>query len=198
MIDPVVFGELIPGDEKYEYTPTAMKSRARSLSIKEAARRAAEAIGRPLGEISLIVVHIGEEVTVGSLKRGSMSDMDRVSGLKERGRKSSINSGHRLDGIEECSTRTGKGAGKGFDLWINRVVKKIGALYAASGTDIEAIVLSGELVTQALIRDSLRHRVSPLAPVIVFEGSLEMEALASAAVRVLSGEEKPKWYNNRL
>jgi butyrate kinase len=197
MINPTVISEFLPGEEVNEYAPLALQSRAQVLCIREAAKRAAEALGRPMGEISLIAVHIGVGVTAAYLKKGNIIDIDQIPELKELHEVVSCNSELRMDVIEVSIGSGEKHACQVFDLLIDRVVKRIVVLYAAHGTDIEAIVLTGGLVKNALVRDSLRRRISPLAPILVFEGSLEMEALAFGAVRVLSGEDKPKRYKKR-
>ncbi len=74
---------------------------------------------------------------------------------------------------------------------VHRIVKEIGSMYAALGAEIEAVVFTGGLIRSALIRDALRKKVSRMAPIFIFEGSLEMEALAVETFRVLSGRIKP-------
>jgi butyrate kinase len=74
---------------------------------------------------------------------------------------------------------------------VHRVVKEIGAMYAVLGVDVEAVVLTGGLIKSPIIQDMFRRRVSRIAPILIFEGSLEMEALADQSYRVLSGIIKP-------
>jgi phosphate butyryltransferase len=192
IIDLSFAGELFGRAEACELSPEAIQSTAQAVGIGEAAKRAADAVGRPLGEISLIVVCIGDEVTAVSFKHGSIIDAELITELKLPTGRQSSNDELRMDMIDKSLETGDRRAGRVFDVLINGIVKKIGSLYAHSGADIEAIVLTGELVKNVRIRDSLRHRVSPLAPVIVMEGSLEMEAMASGAVEVLSGEHKPR------
>jgi butyrate kinase len=77
---------------------------------------------------------------------------------------------------------------------VYQIAKEIGAMFVAAGCDVEAIVLTGGLVRSRLIRDGVRRRVGRLAPVMVFEGSLEMGALAAGAVDVLSRRVQPQRY----
>jgi butyrate kinase len=101
---------------------------------------------------------------------------------------------HRMDVIGK---RIAEGDAQAFlvvSAMVYQVAKEIGAMYTAAGCDIEAIVLTGGLMKSKLIRDSLRRRIIRLAPVMVFEGSLEMEALAMGVVDVLSGNEQPRCY----
>jgi butyrate kinase len=67
-------------------------------------------------------------------------------------------------------------------------------MFVAAGCDVEAIVLTGGLVRSKLIRDGVRRRVGQLAPVMTFESSLEMAALAAGAVDALSGRVQPQRY----
>jgi butyrate kinase len=75
-----------------------------------------------------------------------------------------------------------------IDAMVYRVACAIGAMHAALECDAEAIILTGGLMKSGLIRGALRKRVTRMAPVIVYQGSLEMEALAAGACRVLSGK----------
>ena len=61
-------------------------------------------------------------------------------------------------------------------------------MFVAAGSDVEAIVLTGGLTRSQMVRTGVRKQVNYLAPVMIFQGSLEMEALASWAGAALSGE----------
>ena len=75
-----------------------------------------------------------------------------------------------------------------------QVGKEIGACAAALGGGIDAIVLTGSVARCRPLVKKIRRRVRFLAPVRVVPGELEMEALAFGALRVLSGEERPRRY----
>ncbi len=77
---------------------------------------------------------------------------------------------------------------------VYQIAKEIGAQFVAAGCDVEAIILTGGLVRSRYIRDSLRHRISRLAPVFIFQESLEMAALAAGAINALTGQTKPHRY----
>jgi butyrate kinase len=76
-----------------------------------------------------------------------------------------------------------------------QVSKEIGAMAVAAGGPIEAIVFSGGLSRSKLLLDRIRPLVEHLAPIIVFPGSLEMEAMAHGACRVLTGQERASTYS---
>jgi len=74
------------------------------------------------------------------------------------------------------------------------IAKSVGAMAVAAGGDIEAIVFTGGLARNNVIRVALRRRLGHLAPVLVFPEALEMSAMAEGALAVLSGEEEPLRY----
>ncbi|MDZ7372570.1 MAG: butyrate kinase [candidate division KSB1 bacterium] len=75
-----------------------------------------------------------------------------------------------------------------------QVAKEIGALSTVVAGKVDAIVLTGGVAHSELFVGWIRDRVSFLAPVFVFPGEMEMEALALGAYRVLIGEEQAKEY----
>lgn len=78
---------------------------------------------------------------------------------------------------------------------VYQIAKEIGAMAVAAGGGVAAIVCSGGLSRSVLLMDQLRGMVGHLAPVIVFPGSLEMEAMAHGAWRVLTGAEQALVYD---
>ena len=60
--------------------------------------------------------------------------------------------------------------------------------------DLEAIVLTGGLVRSRTVVSAIRNRISSLGPVVVYKKTMEMDAMAQGAWRVLVGKEKPKNY----
>jgi butyrate kinase len=59
---------------------------------------------------------------------------------------------------------------------------------------VEAIVFTGGLACSEWVRTALRRLVTRLAPVIIYQGSLEMAALATGAIEVLSGRRQALRY----
>jgi butyrate kinase len=57
--------------------------------------------------------------------------------------------------------------------------------------DVDAIVITGGLAYSQTFMEKIKKRISKLGLVMVFPGSYEMQALASGALRVLNGKEKP-------
>ena len=59
---------------------------------------------------------------------------------------------------------------------------------------VDAIVLTGGIAFSALFTGWIKEYVSFLAPILLYPGSMEMEALAQGIIRVLDGEEEAKKY----
>ncbi len=72
--------------------------------------------------------------------------------------------------------------------------KEIGAMAAALGEKLDAIILTGGLVHSSEIIDMLRAYITFLGRVLVYPGEGELEALAAGAFRVIDGEEEPLEY----
>ena len=101
------------------------------------------------------------------------------------------------DRVEEVEARIEGGDGKAagvLDAMVYQIAKEIGAAYVASGCQAEAIVLTGGMARSRRVCRDLRRRVGRLAPVMIFPGSLEMQALAAGAVDVLTGRARALRY----
>jgi len=70
-----------------------------------------------------------------------------------------------------------------------QTAKSIGSLSAALKGRTDAIILTGSIVRNTIISDTISEYVDWIAPVKVIPGEREMEGLAGAALRVLRGEE---------
>ncbi|MCD6594654.1 butyrate kinase [bacterium] len=81
-----------------------------------------------------------------------------------------------------------------FEAMAYQIAKEIGLLATVLEGDIDAIALSGGVAYATDFVDLIRKRVEWIAPIIVFPGEEEMEALAQGALRVLKREEKAKIY----
>ncbi len=76
-----------------------------------------------------------------------------------------------------------------------QVAKEVGAMAAVLCGKVRAVVLTGGLAHSELLTGWIKDRVRFVAPVLVFPGEDEMQALAEGALRVLTGAEKPQEYN---
>lgn len=96
--------------------------------------------------------------------------------------------------IRERIRRGDRQAKRVFDALAYQVGKNIGAYAAVLKGDVDAILLSGGLAHDKDLTDAITDRVAFIAPVHVYPGEIEMEALAAGALRVLTGQEQPKTY----
>lgn len=70
-----------------------------------------------------------------------------------------------------------------------QVAKEIGASAAVLNGKVDAIFLSGGLVYNDIIVEELKSRIGFIAPLHLYPGEKEMEALCQGGIRVLSGAE---------
>jgi len=75
-----------------------------------------------------------------------------------------------------------------------QVAKDIGAMAAVLAGDVDAVVLTGGLAHSGMLTGWVGKQVQFIAPVCIFPGEDEMEAMAEGALRILRGEETPRTY----
>ena len=76
-----------------------------------------------------------------------------------------------------------------------QIAKCVGELCVVLKGDCDAIILTGGIAYSKMLMDMVIDYVGFLAPVYVFPGEKEMEALALGGVRLLSGEETIREYS---
>ncbi len=222
-VDPVVVDEFTPEAEISGFQGIVRRNAAHALSVRAAARKAAQTIGRPLEDIALVAAHLGGGVTVAAMRQGRMTDSniallgggpftptragqlptealidlcfsgrctkeELVEQLTRHGGLVSYLGEHRLPEIERRISEGDEQARLIVDAMLYQISKEIGAMYVAAGCDVDAIVLTGGMIRSKRVQGEMRRRVGRLAPVLIFEESLEMEALAAETIRVLTGE----------
>lgn len=74
------------------------------------------------------------------------------------------------------------------------VGKEIGAMCAALKGEVDAILITGGIAYNTSCMEDLKQQVGFLAPVHIYPGEDELEALALNGLRVLRGEITPKEY----
>ncbi len=91
---------------------------------------------------------------------------------------------------------------KGNEYWLEvyramayQIGKEIGAMAAVLKGHVDAVVISGGIAYDKKFTGWLKEMIEFIAPVIVYPGEMEMEALALGALRVLLRKEEPKTYN---
>ena len=99
--------------------------------------------------------------------------------------------------IEERIARGDRYAELVYNAMIYQVAKSIGAFAAVLHGEVDALVLTGGISRDEYFIKTLTKMVEFIAPVDVYPGELEMEALAYGALRVIRGEETPLEYNGK-
>lgn len=125
---------------------------------------------------------------------GRFSQDELMQELTKRGGMRSYLGTDRMEEIEQRIADGDLRARLVANAMLYQIAKEIGKAFVAAGCDVEAIVLTGGLTRSEWVRAALRRLVIRLAPVIIYEGSLEMAALATGAIEVLSGRRQALHY----
>ena len=91
-----------------------------------------------------------------------------------------------------------QGDPKACTIWnamIYQICKSIGAMAAVLKGHVDAIILTGGLVRYDDICSQIKDRCSWIAPVALYPGEVEQEAMAQAVLDVLSGKEEAFRYS---
>ena len=80
---------------------------------------------------------------------------------------------------------------------IYQIAKSIGEMSAVLSGDVDAILLTGGLVRFSDIVDGIKERCSFIAPVHVYKGEVEQEAMAESVLEVLQGKKKARTYTGK-
>ena len=84
-----------------------------------------------------------------------------------------------------------------WEAMIYQVSKSIGAMSTVLKGDVDGIVLTGGLLRFKDVYELIKDRCSWIAPIVVYEGEYEQEALALGALHILTGEKKPSIYTGK-
>ncbi|WDV46769.1 butyrate kinase [Clostridiaceae bacterium M8S5] len=79
-----------------------------------------------------------------------------------------------------------------------QVGKEIGKMSTVLKGEVKSIILTGGLAYSSELTDFITKMVSFIAPVKIYPGEDEMQALNMGALRVLNGEEEAKIYENEV
>ena len=81
-----------------------------------------------------------------------------------------------------------------YDVMIYQIAKEIGSCATVLKGQVDAIILTGGLAYDKAGMKAIESRVGFIAPVMIYPGEDEMEALALGELRVLTSEETAKVY----
>lgn len=93
-----------------------------------------------------------------------------------------------------------KGDRKAVLVWntmIYQICKMIGEMSAVLCGKVDGILLTGGLMRFQDIIDGIKERCGFIAPVTVYPGEMEQEAMAIPVLRVMNGEEKARTYTGK-
>jgi len=103
--------------------------------------------------------------------------------------------------VEELIANNNQDAELIYKAMAYQIAKGIGEMATVLKGKVDRIVITGNGAGDkgalgSIFVDWIKERVKFIAPVMVFPGSEEMEALAMGAIRILTGEDKAKVYDN--
>ena len=81
-----------------------------------------------------------------------------------------------------------------LDAMCYTIAKNIGAMAAALDGEVDAVILTGGLAYSEVITDNISRRVRFVAPIAIYPGEDEMQALAESGLAILRGEREAKIY----
>ncbi len=99
--------------------------------------------------------------------------------------------------VKELELRESRGdeeARMALDLLCYTVAKEIGQMAVALRGEVDTIILTGGIAYSRRVTDAVENYCRFIAPVAVYAGENELQALAMNALRVLRGETQPKNY----
>ncbi len=96
--------------------------------------------------------------------------------------------------IEQMAMSGNKKAKLVLSAMAYQVAKNIGGMYAVLEGNVDAILISGEIANSKYFTDMILKRVRDMAPVHVFPGSDEIEALGMNGLMAIKGEIEIKEY----
>ncbi|MBA4600932.1 butyrate kinase [Thermoactinomyces mirandus] len=96
--------------------------------------------------------------------------------------------------VEEMIENGDKKATLVYEAMAYQVAKEVGSASTVLYGNVDAIILTGGLAYGESFIRMIRERVDWIAPVHIFPGENELQALAEGALRVIRGEEEAKTY----
>lgn len=96
--------------------------------------------------------------------------------------------------VERKIAAGGKRAALVFHAMVYQIAKEIGAMATVLHGRVDAVLLTGGMAHSAKLVSELRESVDWIAPVQVYPGEDELQALAEGVMRVLRGEELAREY----
>jgi butyrate kinase len=96
--------------------------------------------------------------------------------------------------VKEMIKKGNKKAKLIYDAMAYQVAKMIGEMYTVLECNVDYILITGGIAHDQWFIGQIKKRIYKLAPVVVYPGENEMEALAMNGLRIARGETKAKVY----
>lgn len=128
----------------------------------------------------------------GCTKKDAMRLLRRNSGLKAHCGTTDARE------IEKRISEGDKKAELVYSAMAYETAKNIAKLAVPVCGKVDAIILTGGIARSEMLTDQIKKYISFIAPVTIFEGEHEMEALARGAYRVYTGQEEAKIFTGRV
>lgn len=136
---------------------------------------------------------VPDQVLMKAYASGDKDEINRVL-KKDVGLQGHVGTGDCIE-IERRITEEGdKKAELAYQAMAYQLSKDIGALSTLVNGKVDAILLTGGVANSKMFTGWMKERVGFIAPVYVYPGTMELEALAGGVTRVLNGEEKVNDY----
>ncbi len=196
-----------------------------TLNVKAVARKSAEKMGKKPEDCVFIVTHMGGGISTNFYDRGKIVDMgfatmtpitagyvhiinlikycysgkvDQDTMLKKEMGRGGLYAYLGTKDMREIEKRIEDGDEEAkfyFEAMVYQIAKDIGSMAAAEKGKAERIILTGGLAKSKRLISLLKEYISFLAPIDVYPGAFEVEALAAGGLRVLRGEETARIYD---
>ena len=96
--------------------------------------------------------------------------------------------------VEERISSGDEKAREVFEAMGYQVAKEVGAAAVVLDGEVDVIAITGQPANSQRLVDIIRKKTAFIAPIYLFPGENEMEALASGALRFIRGEEQAREY----
>ena len=194
VVTPEATGEFALGAATSGLQAAPRRAAGDLLTVWAVATTAAEKIGLQARHTNYIVAHLGSEITVAAVRGGKIVDSELALGREAATGSPSYPGGDRLAEAVRRLDAGEEGALPLAEAMIDQIAKTVGAMAVAAGPDAEGIILTGDLSRLDRVVKSLRARLSHLLPVFVVRQSPELDIMAQAACRALSGREPARLF----
>ena len=125
---------------------------------------------------------------------GKYTQADMVAFANKKGGVTAHLNTNDMREVEKRVEEGDKHAALVFEAMAYNIAKEIGAMAAVLSYNVDAVILTGGLAYSKPFTKLIADRVSKIAPVVIYPGEDELQALCDGAMRVLTGEETAKDY----